>query len=105
LLLEHIRINCDRILDFGSFHEEFKKVFGFPDFYGRNMNAWIDCMRDLNSPETLMTSVHGRTEAPMVIELENFESFRIRCPDVCTAFEECAAVINKESILFTLQKS
>jgi RNAse (barnase) inhibitor barstar len=23
-------------------------TFGFPDFYGRNMDAWIDCMTDID---------------------------------------------------------
>jgi RNAse (barnase) inhibitor barstar len=27
-----------------SFHEAFASALGFPSWYGRNMDAWIDCM-------------------------------------------------------------
>ena len=37
-------LNGSKITDWKSFHDECAAVFGFPDFYGRNMNAWIDCL-------------------------------------------------------------
>ena len=46
-----VRLDCDRITDWDSFHAVFAEVFGFPNFYGRNMNAWIDCMTYLDDPE------------------------------------------------------
>ncbi len=46
-----VRLDCDRITDWESFHSLFAEVFGFPDFYGRNMNAWIDCMSYLDDSE------------------------------------------------------
>jgi RNAse (barnase) inhibitor barstar len=27
-------------------------VLGFPDYYGRNLAAWIDCLSDLEVPQT-----------------------------------------------------
>ena len=39
-----ITIPFDRITDWESFHHVFKQTLGFPGFYGRNMDAWIDCM-------------------------------------------------------------
>ena len=41
-----VSVDCARIHDWNSFHDEFATVFGFPDFYGRNMNAWIE-LRDI----------------------------------------------------------
>jgi RNAse (barnase) inhibitor barstar len=32
------------ITDWDSFHDTFAVALGFPDFYGRNMNAWVDCL-------------------------------------------------------------
>ncbi|MDZ4753789.1 MAG: barstar family protein [Phycisphaerae bacterium] len=29
----------------------FAETFGFPGFYGRNMNAWNDCMTFLDGPD------------------------------------------------------
>lgn len=40
------------------FDEEFAKIFGFPDFYGKNMDAWIDCMSYLDDPDSGMTTIN-----------------------------------------------
>lgn len=37
-----VRLPTERITDWESFHEVCREVFGFPDFYGMNMDAWID---------------------------------------------------------------
>jgi RNAse (barnase) inhibitor barstar len=36
-----------------SFHDEFSRAFRFVDGYGRNRDAWIDCMTDLHGPNAL----------------------------------------------------
>ena len=33
-----------QITDWDSFHETFAAALGFPSYYGRNMNAWVDCL-------------------------------------------------------------
>lgn len=48
-------IDGAEIKDFNSFHEVFKKVMGFPEPYGNNMN-WIDCMGDIHD-DTAMSNV------------------------------------------------
>ncbi|WP_306016584.1 barstar family protein [Oceanicaulis sp. MMSF_3324] len=40
-----IRFASNELRDWASFHEACAKKFGFPDYYGRNRDAWIDCMR------------------------------------------------------------
>ncbi|GEM_PF-6326916 len=42
-----VRILTNQITDWDSFHAVFKKAMGFPSFYGTNMDARIDCMRDV----------------------------------------------------------
>jgi RNAse (barnase) inhibitor barstar len=66
-----VHVDGSLILDWDSFHDVFASAFGFPDFYGRNMNAWIDCMTSLDSPEDGMTTVHGTTTGPVVLHLDN----------------------------------
>jgi RNAse (barnase) inhibitor barstar len=39
-----VRIDGKRIIDWKSLHRVFAGAFGFPNYYGNNMNAWIDCM-------------------------------------------------------------
>jgi hypothetical protein len=43
-----VQLPEDRINDWHSFHEVSKEVFGFPSFYGMNMDAWIDCLTYLD---------------------------------------------------------
>ena len=52
-----VRVSLDRVTDWDSFHTRFAEVLGFPDFYGRNMNAWVDCLTSADHPEDGMTTV------------------------------------------------
>lgn len=53
-----IRIDANDITDVESFHTVFATAFGFPSFYGRNMDAWIDCLTCFDDSESGMTEVH-----------------------------------------------
>ena len=33
-----------QINDWDTFQDTFAQALGFPGFYGRNMDAWIDCL-------------------------------------------------------------
>ena len=52
-----IKLDTRRIRDWTTFHEVFAEVFGFPSFYGKNMNAWVDCMTYLDDPAAGMSTV------------------------------------------------
>lgn len=39
-----VGVPLSSIADWDSFHATFAAALGFPDFYGRNLNAWIDCL-------------------------------------------------------------
>ncbi|WP_170849254.1 barstar family protein [Azotobacter beijerinckii] len=89
-----IRVDADQITDRESFHDLFARAFGFPDFYGRNMDAWIDCIADLDDPSAGMTSVHVQAGSTLTLVVENAASFKRRCPDLYMAIVECAAFVN-----------
>lgn len=44
-MARHI-VEGKEIVTWQAFHEFFAKEFGFPDYYGKNMDAWIDCMSE-----------------------------------------------------------
>jgi hypothetical protein len=73
-------------------------VFGFPQFYGKNMDAWIDCMSSLDSPEDGLTTVHCNKGDFFVIELINAIDFKKRCPEQFDAFIDCSAFVNYRNI-------
>jgi hypothetical protein len=69
----------------------FAQSFGFPRFYGRNMDAWIDCMTELDDPDAGMTSVHGSASDPLILLLDNVDSMPA---EILQAMVECAAFFN-----------
>jgi RNAse (barnase) inhibitor barstar len=87
-------IDASSILDWPSFHAVFSKAFGFPDFYGRNMNAWIDCMSDLDTPDAGMSTVHAPPNGIVLVEILNAKAFSKRCPEQAAALSDSAAFVN-----------
>ena len=75
-------------------HDEFDRVFGFPEFYGRTMHAWIDCMSSLSEPDDALTQIHCPPGGVLTIELGNAGEFKSRCPEQYLAILECAAFVN-----------
>lgn len=92
--MTRVSIDCDNITDWPSFHKQFAMAFGFPEFYGANMNAWIDCLTYLDDPEACMTTVHCNRGSMVVLELLNVKPFRQRCSDQYDAVIECTAFVN-----------
>jgi len=93
-----VRIDTRLITDWASFHEVFALLFGFPDYYGRNRNAWIDCMTYLNDPVVKDTAVSAKPGEVVVLHLEHIIDFKKRCPEVYDAIVECSAFVNYRQI-------
>jgi hypothetical protein len=93
-----VKIDTRGITDWDSFHDVFTEAFGFPGFYGRNMDAWIDCMTWLDDPSAEMMKVHAPPDGVVVLELEHVDEFAVRCPEQYEAIIECAAFVNWRKI-------
>ena len=89
-----VTIDTAAIHDWSTFHDTFLKSFGFPEFYGRNMDAWIDCMTNLDDPESGMTTVHAPSGGIVVLQLEDAADFMHRCPEQYAVVVECSAFVN-----------
>lgn len=48
-----------------DFHAEAKRQFAFPDYYGGNLAAWIDCLEELDVPY----------DGGVVMRIRHFDSF------------------------------
>jgi len=92
--MARVRLNSAAITDFDSFHEESRRVFGFPEFYGRSMNAWIDCMSSLREDDG-MTSFVLDPHDLLHVEVPGAEVLRKRVPEVFAAFADCTAFVNR----------
>ncbi|MCG7936830.1 MAG: barstar family protein [Candidatus Thiodiazotropha taylori] len=77
------KINGADISDWDSFHDVFTKLFDFPDYYGRNMDAWNDCMSDLGAEGEIIS-----------ILLENVTELKKTNLDIFEALVECSAFVN-----------
>ena len=97
-LIQIVNINCDLITNWESFHLTFRSVFGFPDFYGNNMNAWIDCMSYIDDKDSGMTNVIISDSDTLLLNLENSENFKKRCIDIYFELLECVAFVNCRNI-------
>jgi hypothetical protein len=73
----------------------FAHRFGFPVFYGRNLNACIDCMTCLDDPWAGMSSVRVEPGQTLSIAVENAGLFQMRCLEVWDALIECAGFVNE----------
>lgn len=90
-----VNLDTSRITDWDTFHTVFAEAFGFPDFYGRNMDAWIDCMSFLDDPDAGMTTVHALTGGVVALQLDDVDSLARRCPEIYDAIVECAGLVNR----------
>ncbi len=80
-MMKTISIDAKDISTWELFHSTFSQKFGFPDYYGRNMNAWIDCMDE-------------KTEEMVLLELGDCRELKESQPQIVEALMSCAAFIN-----------
>jgi len=71
------------ITDWEAFHDLFSREFEFPNYYGRNMNAWIDCMSDLCGSGEII-----------VLHIDNIDALRKANIEIYDALIECSAFVN-----------
>ncbi len=90
----NVQIDGSKIKDWASFHDQFAEVLGFPSFYGRNMDAWNDCMTSLDAPEDGLSSIHVAPGDVLVLCIAGAADLKKRCPEIYDALVECAAFVN-----------
>lgn len=67
-----LEIDFSGVEDLNSMHEILKESFGFPDFYGKNVNALIDCWTSLRFPEDGMTMITLDKEEVLLLRVKSF---------------------------------
>ena len=92
-----VRLPSEAITNWDSFHAVCQQVFGFPVFYGRNMNTWIDCLTDLDEGNG-MSRFHLRSGEKLVIEVPETNVLVRRVPDVVAGLIEGTAAVNQRHI-------
>ncbi len=79
--MKKVKIDSNKIKDWETFHAVFSIMFNFPSYYGRNMNAWIDCMDELTTKLT-------------VIDLGDCRQLKETNPEIIDAIQSCSSFVN-----------
>jgi RNAse (barnase) inhibitor barstar len=80
--MKNVTLDVSSISSWDDFHDLFCTSLKFP-YYGRNMDAWIDCMSD--------PKIVG---AGYFIHLEGTDELKARCLEIFETLNECAAFVN-----------
>lgn len=91
-------IPTNEIVGWDSFHQVFRTVLGFPEFYGCNMNAWIDCLTSVDDASSGMTTPSVAPGDLLTLRIDDAADFRRRCPEQHAALLDCAAFVNYRRI-------
>jgi RNAse (barnase) inhibitor barstar len=97
-MVKIVRINADLITDWDSFQDIFSMTFGFFKGYGRNMDAWIDCMTHIDDKDAGMTKIWINKADTLVIDLTNSEKLKRHCFEIYLALIECIGSVNTRKI-------
>lgn len=89
-----VHLDGRAITDWPSFHRASRLAFGFPDFYGNNMDAWIDCLSSLREPGSGMTSIVLAPDETLQINVDHGGALRKKAPHIAAALEECTTEVN-----------
>lgn len=90
-----VLIDTGRITDWKSFHDVFADAFGFPSYYGCNLDAFFDCLSCIDSPESGMTKIQWPPKGVVVIELSNPADLKVRCPGIYSGLVKTIGEINE----------
>jgi hypothetical protein len=93
-MTRNLQIDGGKITDWPSFHDQFVELLGFPGFYGRNMDAWNDCMTSLDASEDGLSSVQVSSGDVLVLCISDATGLKKRCPEIYDALVECSAFVN-----------
>ncbi|WP_223789571.1 barstar family protein [Marinicella meishanensis] len=81
--MKTINIDGSKITNWESFHDTFFEKLNFPTYYGRNMDAWIDCVTEIvENNELLLFNITG------------IKGLKQNNPDIYEAINECSAFVN-----------
>jgi len=89
-----VTIPTGKIMDWETFHDVFDEALGFPGYYGRNMNAWIDCLTYADDADSGMVANPVANGDLLTLSIVDAAEFKQRCPEQFDALIDCAAFVN-----------
>jgi hypothetical protein len=89
-----VRIPGREIVDADSFHDVLARELGFPDFYGRNLDALADCLLSVDEPDHGMVDPAIADADFILLRLDDAGLVKNRCSRHYDALIEIVACEN-----------
>jgi hypothetical protein len=89
-----LQIDARHITGWGTFHDLFARLFGFPANYPRTMNPWMNALFSLDDPAKSLSALKLPPGDLLVLQLDNVDEFAEKCPQQYAAIVECIAMVN-----------
>lgn len=96
--MKKISLKEEQISTWDKFHNTFSELLGFPEWYGRNLDAWIDCMTYLDDDEGNITQFQLSSEELLIIEIEDAAKYKGEQKEILEALIDCSAFVNYRRI-------
>lgn len=90
-MIRTVQIDGTRITDWPEFHDAFAQAFGFPEFYGRNLDAWVDCMTRLDEDFNGVRLAQGEL---LMLQITDAAAMKDNAPQILSALFEMASFVN-----------
>ncbi len=91
-----VDLDGSAIANWDDFHAASRRAFGFPDYYGNNISAWIDCMSGLRDDDGMTRFVLGERDS-LVIRLLHAKTLEQRAAHVMQGLQAAVAEVNDRS--------
>jgi RNAse (barnase) inhibitor barstar len=89
-----VHLNGATISGWDAFHAACRTAFGFPEFYGGNMDAWVDCLSYLRDEEG-MTKFRLHPDEKLQIVIDHADILQKNAPDLLEEVAFCIEGINE----------
>lgn len=98
---KQIAIDFSEVNSLDELHDLLAYAFQFPDFYGKNIHALIDCLSSLPYPEHEMSGFILDKDEALFIETEGLSKMNLTC---LTHFLAAVEFVNQRKISRNLGK-
>ena len=95
--MAEVTLDTEEIYNWETFHIQSAKAFGFPVFYGKNMNAWIDCLTYLPEGDGMSQFTLAHNEQLFIRLANSTQSSRAQT-EIYLVLLECIASVNQRYI-------
>lgn len=73
--IKKLSVDFSQVNNLEEMHDALAKVFSFPDFYGKNVHALIDCWSSLRFPEDEMSGITAEKDEVVLLEVKGLSRF------------------------------